>query len=217
MLIAGCSPSDGEPGLTVRVGDDVIELDVDDTSGQAAQIQRVVMVGDSITKGSLPNLEERFAALDLPVTINAENGKRMAVAAPNNPSGAEIAALLAAEDDGAPAEEVWVVALGTNDAGQYGSPDEIAAAVNEVLDQVPDEAALVWVDTFIANRTDDSDAVNDIIRDRVERRGDAVVAPWSELAGNDGVLGGDAIHPTSAGSDVFASLVVDTVAAYLGR
>ena len=33
--------------------------------------------------------------------------------------------------------ELWVVALGTNDVNQYGSPDELAVAVDEMLDAVP--------------------------------------------------------------------------------
>ena len=68
------------------------------------------------------------------------------------------------------------------------SPDEIAAAVNEVLDRVPDEAPLVWVDTYFRDRPEQQELVNSIIRDRVERRGNSVIAPWSAFAPEDGVL-----------------------------
>ena len=114
------------------------------------------MIGDSITKGSMPRLDERFELLGLDHLIEAENGKRMAVSAPDNPSGAAVAAFLADNGDGDHTDEVWVVALGTNDVSQYSGPDEIAAAVNEVLTEVPDDAALVWVDTYFRDRPEDA-------------------------------------------------------------
>ena len=55
-------------------------------------------------------------------------------------------------------DELWVVALGTNDIGQYSSSDEIAAAVNEVIDAVPDESPLVWVDTYFRDQAEQQDS-----------------------------------------------------------
>ncbi len=183
----------------------------------ANDIDSVVMVGDSITKGSMPYLDERFGLLGLDHLIEAENGKRMAVSSQNNPSGAAVAAFLAENGDGDHTDEVWVVALGTNDISQYSSPDDIAAAVNEVLSEVPDDAALVWVDTYISGRPEQTEAVNSIIRQRVERRGDSVIAPWTAFVEGDGVLTSDGIHPTNGGADVFAFVVTDTVRAFLDR
>jgi lysophospholipase L1-like esterase len=187
------------------------------TAERAADIDSVLMIGDSITKGSLPYLDERFALLGLEHTIVAENGKRMAVERQENPSGASLASFFAENGDGDHSDEVWVVALGTNDIGQYASPDEIAAAVNEVLDEVPEDAALVWVDTYIGGSPEQTDALNSIVRRRVERRGDSVIAPWTAFATGDGVLTGDGVHPTSGGADVFAFVVTDTVRAFLDR
>ncbi len=223
LTMTACSsePESTAPLPTIGLGTGVVEIDVNDAVDSQAdgfeQIGRVVMVGDSITKGSLPFLEQRFTALGLQPTIEAENGKRMAVSAQNNPSGATVAEELAGAPDRDPSTEVWVVALGTNDAGQYESPDEIAAAVNEVLAQVPDEAALVWVDTYIANRSDDTDEVNAIIHDRIGDRGNSVIAPWTSVAETDGVLSKDAVHPTPEGADAFAAVVAETVRNFLGR
>ncbi len=204
--------------LTIDLGDGAIEVEtVDGRADAADHIARVVMIGDSITKGATPALAQRFEALGLDATIDAENGKRMAISSQVNPSGADVAAFLASTEERNHAEEVWVVALGTNDAGQYSSTDEIAAAVNEVLAGVPGDAALVWVDTYIANRIDDTAEVNAVVHERVRRRGNAAIAPWSAVAPGDGVISGDAVHPTSAGADVFAALVSDSVAAFIGR
>lgn len=200
---------DGDPGDISGAADGL--------AGDASGIDSVVMIGDSITKGATPNLDERYALLGLDHQIEAENGKRIAVSARDNPSGASIAEFLAANGDGDHSDEVWVVALGTNDIGQYSGPEDIAAAVNEMLAAVPDEAALVWVDTFISGRPDDTAAVNSIVRDRVGSRGDSVIAPWAAFSESDGVLSSDGVHPTTDGADVFAFVVTDTVRAFLDR
>jgi lysophospholipase L1-like esterase len=222
VSFAGCV---GDQTATTSNGADVPPPAIDVTgdpaaiSGAADGIadDAVVMIGDSITKGATPALDERYELLGLGHLIEAENGKRIAVSSPDNASGASIARFLAENGDGDHTDEVWVVALGTNDVGQYGSPDEIAAAVNEVLDAVPDDAALVWVDTYFRDRADAAAELNAIVRERVVRRGDSVIAPWTSFAPSEGVLTGDGVHPTSDGADVFAFVVTDTVRAFLGR
>ncbi len=224
--LGACAQTPGQRATTVDARDSGLVLDVDGDPGelaaagsvveQAAAIDSIVMIGDSITKGSTAALEERLEGLGLDVDIQAENGKRMAVSSGSNPSGSTVAEFMAGGSDDH-ANELWVVALGTNDIGQYSSADEIAAAVNEVLDAVPDESPVVWVDAYYRDRADQQDIVNSIIRDRVVRRGESVVAPWSEFAIGDGVLSNDGVHPTDDGTDVFAFVVADTVRAFLGR
>jgi lysophospholipase L1-like esterase len=53
--------------------------------------------------------------------------------------------------------------------------------------------------------------------ERLARRGNGVVAPWSAFAGVDGVLSADDVHPTADGTVVFASVVAETVRSFLGR
>jgi lysophospholipase L1-like esterase len=122
-----------------------------------------------------------------------------------------------AASDGDHTDEVWVIALGTNDIGQYDTDDEIAAAVDAVLAEVPQEVPLVWVDTWVVDRPEQAEAVNAVIRQRVEERGRSVLAPWTAVAGDDGVLTGDGVHPTTDGADVFAFVVTDTVRRFLAR
>lgn len=205
-----------DPAIDVSGDPALISGAADDLADHAADITSVVMIGDSITKGSTPALENRYGLLGLEHLIEAENAKRMAVSANDNPSGASVAEFLAGTNDDH-GNEVWVVALGTNDIGQYAGADEIAAAVNQVLAEVPDQVPLVWVDTYYRDRADDGDAVNTIIRERVTRRGNSVIAPWAAFAADDGVLSFDGVHPTTDGTDVFAFVVTDTVRAFLGR
>ena len=199
----------GDPAAISGASDGI----ADDASG----IDTVVMIGDSITKGATPALDERYELLGLDHLIEAQNGKRIAVSSPDNASGVSIAQFVADNGDGDHTDEVWVVALGTNDVGQYASPDEIAAVVNEILAAVPDDAALVWVDIYFRGRAEAAAEFNEIVRDRVARRGDSVIAPWASFAPSEGVLTGDGVHPTSEGADVFAFVVTDTVRAFLGR
>lgn len=218
-VVAGCDQAGEAANRAEPPALDVGEVPspVSGSADGADDIDRVVMVGDSLTVGATPALEDRYGLLGLDASIEAQTGKRMAMSSQGNPSGAAVTEFVAANGDGDHADEVWVIALGTNDIGQYAGPDDMAAAVNEVLDAVPEEAALVWVDTYIRGRGDDAEALNTVIRDRVARRGDSVIAPWTAFAEADGVLSGDGVHPTTDGADVFAYVVTDTVRAFLGR
>lgn len=207
------SEIDHEPGV------DADEVTADDgaRAADADLIDTVVMIGDSITVGSTPALEERFEQLGFfDVTIEAENGKRIAQEVSGNPSGVSIADTLVATDVADdPLEELWVVALGTNDIGAYAERDEVEAVVDEMLDAVPDDASLIWVDTYLPNDVEGSELVNDVVRERLADRGNAVVAPWSAVADRDGVLSSDMIHPSDQGSEVFAATVAATIDRFL--
>jgi hypothetical protein len=215
------------PPPTIGLGSEIDRepgADAEEASGDpgvraadADLIDTVVMIGDSITVGSTPALEERFEQLGFfDVTIEAENGKRIAQEVSGNPSGVSIADTLVATDVAAdPLEELWVVALGTNDIGAYAERDEVEAVVDEMLDSVPDDASLVWVDTYLPNDVEGSDLVNDVVRERLADRGNAVVAPWSAVADRDGVLSADMIHPSDQGSEVFAATVAATIDRFL--
>jgi lysophospholipase L1-like esterase len=200
---------DLEPGAVSGVAD-VRAVD-------AEQIDTVVMIGDSLTVASKPALEQRFAELGFDnVLIEAETGKRMTSSDGSNSSGEAIANYLANVDSQSDrSNELWIVALGTNDVNQYADVGQIATQVDEVLAAVPDDAAVVWVDTYIRQDQEGSDEVNVAITDRVAARGNAVVAPWSAYAGGDGVLSGDGYHPSPDGRQVFADVVAGTVSTFL--
>ena len=242
VLAAGCGAADSQAGdappaplPTIGLGSEfespgrpgVISGAAEVRAVGADEIDTVVMIGDSITRGSTPKLYERFETMGIEnILIESKNGKRIAVSSSDNPSGAAIAGFLTAvaaaddSDDGLDddhANEMWVVALGTNDVGQYSSPDQIAGAVNEVLAAVPDESSLVWVDVYFRDRPEQQELINSIIAERLERRGNAVLAPWSFFGGAEGVTVGDGVHPTESGKDAFAFVVADTVQAFLDR
>ena len=140
------TPSSDAPLPTIGLGSDVGEADPIGGGGDDVQvvgtneIDTVIMVGDSITVASTPQLETMFDQLGFDsVAIESEQGKRIALSFGSNLSGVEVAEDLiktmhAAGDTsgrGPPprtsfdhSNELWVVALGTNDIGQYSGPGE---------------------------------------------------------------------------------------------
>ena len=69
----------------------------------AGAVESIVMIGDSITVGATPALEEQFQQLGFTdVTIVAQQDKRIGQSFGDNSSGADIATFLANEMDGDP-------------------------------------------------------------------------------------------------------------------
>lgn len=189
----------------------------------STEIDTVVMIGDSITVASTPALREIYRQLGFKeVIIESKESKRTAVGRESNPAGAALATQVVGliessdEDSGGGdstdhANELWVVALGTNDIDQYSDSVERAAAINEMLDAVPDESPLVWVDTYIRDREQGTAEINDMIKSRVEARGNSVIARWSSVADEEGNLRDDGVHPRDQGTIVFANTVAAAI------
>jgi lysophospholipase L1-like esterase len=180
-------------------------------------ITQIVMIGDSITVGALPYLGERFGALGYPeAIIEAQSGERINVNAGDNPSGTNVVSGIVEEmgwnGDSDHADELWIVALGTNDINQYSTPEELGEAIDSLLAEVPAESEIVWVDTAYVGSAEAADMVNQTLADRTTVRGDSSIAYWSSVAYRDGVLSGDGVHPTEVGSEVFAATVVAAAA-----
>ncbi len=242
LSVSSCSGSTSSatsgdaPLPTIGLGSDIgeggqIRGGADVRPVGTTEIDTVIMVGDSITVASTPQLETMFGQLGFGnVVIESKEGRRTALSFSSNPSGSTVAENLvnfietAAADGAAPgvdddpgdhSNELWVIALGTNDIDQYSDPAERAAAINEMIQQVPDESPLIWVDTFFRDRPEATAEINDTIRDRVSQRGNSVIASWSAVADDDGNLRTDGVHPREQGSIVFANVVGNTIVQFL--
>ncbi len=228
--LAACSSTSsqasGQPGSAEEVQAPLPTIGLGSNPGQISggadvraiepdAVESIVMIGDSITVGSTEALEEQFELLGFDtVTIVAQNNKRTAVSLRDNTSGSEIAAFIAQEVE-RPETQLWVVALGTNDISQYNDVEQMEAAVNEVLDPIPDNAPLIWINTYFDSRPQDTAEVNEAIERAIRARGNATVGRWSDVAPADGVLRRDGVHPGDDGAVIFASLVTTTVANFL--
>lgn len=219
---ASSNGADGVQGPlpTIGLGSDIGQISggADVRAIDVGSVESVLMIGDSITVGAQPYLQEQLEQLGFSeVTIIAQELKRTSQEIRNNPSGADIAAFAAGDSARAGDEQLWIIALGTNDISQYDSVEDIVAAMETVIDSVPADAPLVWVNTYFEDRPEDTAEVNTAIEQIVGSRGNAVVGRWNQIAPSEGVLRGDGVHPNDEGAKVFAALVTTTVSDFLQR
>lgn len=203
--MAGEEGADGVAGLGVG----------DDSSRPVDVPRRLVMIGDSITVSSEAALRERLDAAGFEVlAVDAQVGRRMNVGERDRlRAGAWVIPELIDTHD----PDLWIVALGTNDVGQYGDADAVADQVREFLARIPADAHVVWVDTWFRDRPEQTAMVNAAIREVLATRDGASVVAWSDHAPDDGVLTGDGVHLTdSVGTSRFATVVTDGVLSHVG-
>jgi lysophospholipase L1-like esterase len=174
--------------------------------GVATDATSVVMVGDSITQGSADEIRFTLAAGGFTdVTVDGVTSRRIEAGGGQSPeSGIEAIYRLLA--DGAD-PDVWVIALGTNDIGKYATSEEYGALVALVVDVLPDDTPLVWVDAYRDDYVDDSALFNDALRAQLSDRDGTVVVDWSDVVSQDGSILRDGVHPDRDGEALFASLV----------
>jgi lysophospholipase L1-like esterase len=175
----------------------------------------VVVLGDSITFASADAIRSQLAAVGVgQVTVDAEIGRRIAVGtgATGGPRNGimSMQALLDAGTPGVSDAGTWVIALGTNDVGQYGSLEE-AMTIGQLLALVPADATLVWVDTCMPGRKEQSDRFNTNLNAVLDERPRTTIGRWSEVCAEPGLLLDDLVHPTAAGQDAFAKVITDAI------
>lgn len=176
----------------------------------------VVMIGDSITLGSKARLTERFDALGFSsVTIDAEQGRRIRVGNGRTPgevlNGIDVAHRLIAADT---PDEVWVVALGTNDIGQLGDDaDAYRGLIDEMIAVVPEDRPLVWVDCLREQFPQANEIFDRELVELSRRRPATVVGEWAARAQPriGEVLRTDRLHPNEVGEALFADVVVEAL------
>lgn len=208
------------PLPTIGIGSDLGQISggADLRAIDAGEVESIVMIGDSITVGALPILEEQFAQLGFDdVVIVAQELKRIGQDIRDNPSGVDIAAFVAGDNPIEADERLWIVALGTNDISQYDTTEQVVEQIELMLESVPDSAPLIWINTYFEDRPEDTAEVNAAIDRVIGARENAVVGEWDQFAPADGVLRSDGVHPNSEGAKVFATVVTQTVANFLDR
>ena len=176
----------------------------------------IAMVGDSITEGSSTALREAFIDLgidDDDIVINSETSRRIENGNGQNGntlSGAR--ALQALLDDGVD-PSAWVIALGTNDVGLFGTPQECAALIEEITTLLPPPVPLVWVNVYRSSDVRETRVFNEVLEGVLADRGGAIVADWYSIASDPDrdVLRSDNLHPNDEGRLVFADLVVQAL------
>ncbi len=179
--------------------------------GESESQPTAAMIGDSITFMSTDPLRAALSGIGLDVrAIDAQVGRRITVGEGGQPyPGTDIVEFIANSDP----PDVWVIALGTNDIGQYPDAEAFGTQVQTLLDLIPDDAPLVWVDTWDGARLDQTRLVNDTLRALVGERDNAMVVDWFSHGDDEGVITSDQVHPTPDGTLVFGQVVADGVEA----
>ena len=206
LVVAGCSST-----RTGKGGHPEVRSPLDTIGSAPTAITSVVIVGDSITEGSAVALNTTLLAAGVDdVHIEGKASRRIEVGNGKG-TGPEsgilaVSALLAY---GA-APSAWVIELGTNDVGSYASADEYRALIDRILDLLPREVPLVWVNTYRAQYPDDTLLFNQELQERITERGNAVVADWYSIASapDQMILRSDRLHPNENGQLALSLLVV---------
>jgi lysophospholipase L1-like esterase len=176
---------------------------------------KLAMVGDSITLGSQPALELVLADIGFTdVTINAETSRRIVVGGRKPMPGLDVVTFAAASDP----PDLWVIELGTNDAGLYSTDEEYLGLVDAILAEIPDNDPLVWMSTYREDHLDGCVQFNAVLAKRLDERGNATVGGWYEqcLDTDGSILQSDGVHPDEIGRLIFADTVRQAIAARLG-
>jgi len=212
-VLSGDGADDAEGGRTSVVLDDPA-TQIDEAAEAAAAGAEVTwtsaaVVGDSITAGSRAAIEEVLGARGFTtITIDGEPSRRIEIGNGTSEALSGVKALYEMIAEGV-APDVWVIALGTNDVGQYATEEEYGALIDLILTMLPADVPLVWVDTFRPQYPDENRMFNDVLNQRIADRGNAAVASWFTVAsGNtEAILQGDQIHPNDEGVVAFANVV----------
>ncbi len=204
----------GAGGLPAGQGGDSAAVDVGGDGGGlriATDATSVVMIGDSITQGSTDEIKYTLAAGGFTdVTVDGVTSRRIEAGGRGSPESG-LAAISRQLADGAD-PDVWVIALGTNDIGKYTGSEEYGALVALVIDALPDDRPLVWVDSYRVDYLDDSVLFNEALRAQLGGRDGTVVVDWFDAVGQDDSILRDGVHPDRDGEALFAAMVAEGLA-----
>lgn len=212
--------SDVPPGPTV-VGPDPTAPSGDaeaptDASGRPAMPSAAVVIGDSIALSAQPLVTAALESfgIDL-VAYDAMQSRRMVAGSSDLPSGST--AIRSVLVDGGATVPLWIVALGTNDVGAQSNADTVRADIDHVLNLIPDDAHLLWVDTWVRDLDELALSLNAQVRERLADRPNSWVLDWHSHADTDGLIGDDGVHLTQRGQVEYARMIGDAIRATYER
>jgi lysophospholipase L1-like esterase len=172
-----------------------------DASASAATTTatRVSMVGDSLTHGSMPYQADVFSTAgwaQSAIDAYDSRGVRTKVRADPHTGLTAVDAIRAMSGD----SDLWIVALGTNDACIYSS-DRYRGLIWQMMDRIGSDHSVIWVNIYLPSKPSQQQAWNSALAAVAEERPDEmVVLDWaSSAAENQGWLSSDQVHYTGTG------------------
>ncbi len=160
---------------------------------------RVSVVGDSLTQGTLPFQAEAFANVGWGTsTIDAfiSRGVRTKVKRDKNTGLTSVDAIRSKSGD----SDLWIVALGTNDAGLY-KRDRIAEIIASMMDKIGVGHYVMWVNIYLPAKPLRQENWNNALTTVAQDYPDSMfILDWATLAAeNPNWLANDSIHCSGKG------------------
>jgi lysophospholipase L1-like esterase len=175
----------------------------------AAMPESVAVIGDSIALSAQEILTASLESLGIDVVaFDALESRRMVSGGAGLPSGAS-----AIDDvlDTGVSPELWIIALGTNDVGARNRPESTAADIATIVDLLPADAHVLWVDTWVRDLDDEAVTLNGLLRLVLAARPNTVVVDWHARGAVDGLIIDDGVHLSPTGKVEFARTITDTL------
>ncbi len=105
--------------------------------------------------------------------------------------------------------DVWVVALGTNDAGIF-SNDKHADLIREMLDHIGSGHSVMWVNIYLPDIRKRQVAWNSALAEvAAERPDEMFVLDWASVAQNQRWMADDLVHCTGKGYQHRATAIAE--------
>ncbi len=210
---AQAAPQNGESDTELSANglfnDLLASIDVVSGPPLPARPRSVAVIGDSLTLSAQEEISAalELAGIELFIVDGAENRRMTSGSSEVPPATASIEAVL---QDAQP--ELWVFALGTNDVGAQTGTDVFREDMNVMLDLLPVNASVIWVDLWIRDRDGKIVEANEAIRLELgRRRGVGAVVDWHTQADNPGIITRDGVHLTADGQQLFADSIVTAI------
>ncbi|MEP7048574.1 MAG: hypothetical protein ABI949_17920 [Ilumatobacteraceae bacterium] len=160
---------------------------------------RVSLVGDSLTMGTLPFQEDAFANAGWArstIDAHGSRGVRTKVRSDHHTGLTAVDGIRRAVGD----SEVWVIALGSNDAGIY-SKDKQPDLIRMMMDKIGTGHAVMWVNIYLPRtppRQQFWNSALDLVA--AERSDEMFVYDWASMAEQeDRWLAHDKVHYSRIG------------------
>ena len=171
----------------------------------------VAVIGDSIARSADPYLRPALVALGLEVIgYDAVESRRMVNGGGAVPSGkSAIGDVLASGEE----PDLWIIALGTNDVGAATGTDAWASAIDEVMDEIPNDADVMWVDTWLRRLDPEAVQFNATLREELRRHRNTLALDWHDRAATDGLVIEDGVHLSDSGRIEYARMIADAIRA----
>jgi hypothetical protein len=207
--VASAAPFDGGLSSGARAFEPAVRMMPPSTRCSA-----VVMIGDSLTAIRAQATPAAFAAIGMPVHVDAAVSRRVPEEVPNPWSGVKTVRQLKAAGIDAPC---WVVALGSNDlfwvnqTPGYGPTP--TGTVDNYLDWMLDEIRVDgprrvwWVNMHHRKFVAESTIFNNRLNERVAADPGLAAIDWFTLSNENRQWFQDTVHVNAAGYDARAALV----------